>query len=354
MKIAIVTDTHWGIRNDSIVFAEFQNRFFREIFFPYVKEHKIKRIIHLGDLVDRRKYINYLTLKNINDNFFQPIIDNDIEIDIIAGNHDTFYKNTNDVNSLRQLYSNNSYKKINLHWNNTKELDIDGCKIMLCPWICDENQSQILEDMKTTKSQILMGHFEIEGFEMHKGTVCEHGHKRELFEKFDLVMSGHFHHRSSYNNIYYLGTPYEMTWNDYNDQKGFHVFDTKTRKLEFIKNPIRSFHIIEYDDKDMTVEDVSELDTSVLKNTIVKIIIKSKNNPYIFDLFIDNVLNSGASDVKIVDNTLLTQTTEDSSTTEGQDTMTIMKNYINELELKTDKKIISKELIKLYQEAINL
>ena len=68
MKIALLNDTHFGCRNDSPAFIKYQNRFYDELFFPYLIENKIDTLIHLGDVVDRRKFINFNTAHN-----FQPL-----------------------------------------------------------------------------------------------------------------------------------------------------------------------------------------------------------------------------------------------------------------------------------------
>jgi DNA repair exonuclease SbcCD nuclease subunit len=112
----------------------------------------------------------------------------------------------------------------------------DGSKIFMMPWICTDNYNQSMEAIKTTDAQVLFGHFEIAGFQMYKGHENDEGFDPKIFEKFDLVCSGHFHHRSSNGNINYLGNPYELTWADFEDPRGFHIFDTSTRELDFIPN----------------------------------------------------------------------------------------------------------------------
>jgi DNA repair exonuclease SbcCD nuclease subunit len=355
MKVAIITDSHYGVKNDSLSFANFQNKFFNEVFLPHIVENKITHVLHLGDLMDRRKYVNYMTAKNVEDNFVKPLMDAGIELHMVAGNHDTYFKNTNEVNSLRQLYGNSHYDKFHTYWKDTVELDLDGCKVMLCPWICDENASRIMKSLAATDAQVLMGHFEIAGFEMYRGAVCEHGESVNTFSKFDLVCSGHFHHKSTHGNINYLGAPYEMTWSDYDDPKGFHIFDTSDRSLEFIVNPNRMFHKIVYDDSGMSIEDIAELDTSLLTNTHIKVIIKNKDNPYIFDLFMDKLLQSGASDIKVIDDLVFLEGTDDDSLIdEAQDTMAILSKYLDSIEVKGNKKNVEKFINELYQEAINL
>jgi len=355
MKIAVINDTHWGARNDNAVIADFIIKFYREVFFPYLKENNIKTIFHLGDVTDRRKYINYVTAKNLEDNFMKVCHEQGIELYMIAGNHDTFYKNTNDVNSLNQLYGNSKYDNIHLYWKRPVELEMDGCNIMLSPWICSENEQETYEMFTKTKAQILMGHFEIAGFEMDKGHICDHGMDKKVFHKFDSVYSGHFHQPSKHGNISYLGAPYEMTWNDYDCKRGFNVFDTNTREMTHVRNPFRLFHKIMYDDANMTIEDVANLDTSLLTNTFIKVIVQNKENPYIFDLFLDRIQKAGAADIKVVEDHMnLDVIDDDALIDEAQDTMTILKQYIDNLETSADKVKLENFLRGLHSEAISL
>ena len=59
MRLAILNDTHAGVRGDMVEMAKYQGRFYNEIFFPYLLENDINHIIHLGDYFDRRKFINF-------------------------------------------------------------------------------------------------------------------------------------------------------------------------------------------------------------------------------------------------------------------------------------------------------
>ena len=355
MKIAIVTDTHWGVRNDNQAIANYIARFYDEIFFPYLKENDISTVFHLGDITDRRKYINFLTAKRLEDEFIRPCYDNGYDLHIVAGNHDTFFKNTNDVNSLRQLYGSSSYDNMNLYWDGPVELDMDGCKIMLSPWICSDNYDLTMKSFNDTSAQILMGHFEITGFEMDKGHLCTTGMNKDVFKKFDQVYSGHFHHPSHHGNIRYLGAPYEMTWTDFDQKRGFHVYDTDTREMTFVRNPLRIFHKIWYDDTNMTVEDIANLDTSQLTDTYIKVIITSKTNPYIFDLFLDRIQKANPVNVKIVDDHMNMDVIDESELVdEAQDTLTILKTYIDNLEVSVDKVQVESYVTDLYKEATNL
>jgi metallophosphoesterase superfamily enzyme len=97
MKIALINDTHFGARNDNPNYANYIYKFWDDIFFPYLEEHNIKDVIHLGDVLDRRKFVNFKTLKDFNDKFVDRL--KNVNFDIIIGNHDTYYKNTNSVNA---------------------------------------------------------------------------------------------------------------------------------------------------------------------------------------------------------------------------------------------------------------
>lgn len=354
MKIAVITDTHFGARNDNAVFAKQFKKFYDNVFFPTLDEKGVKVVLHLGDVTDRRKYINFVTAKFLEDSFIAPLMERGIETHMILGNHDTFYKNTNEVNSMRQLYGTTTHD-IRFYENEPVELEFDGCKIMLSPWVCASNYNASVDAYNKTDAQILMGHFEIQGFEMMRGQLCDHGFEKKVFNKFDAVYSGHFHHPSNHDNITYLGAPYEMNWSDYDGKRGFHILDTDTREMEFIPNPYRVFHKIVYDDVDITVEDVASLDTSSLTDAYLKVIIKNKTNPYLFDLFLDRIQQSGAAYIKVVEDHMnLDVIDDDELVDEAQDTLTIIKKYIDSVETNVSKDRVTQLVQELYSEAMSL
>ena len=226
---------------------------------------------------------------------------------------------------------------------------------MMVPWITKDNLETCTQAITATSAQILLGHFEIEGFEMMKGTVCYHGMNKDAFSKFEAVYSGHFHHPSEYGNIKYLGAQYEMTWSYYAGRRGFHIFDTETRDIHFVENTNRVFHKIEYDDSDMNIDDIANLDVSILKNTYVKVIVKNRTNSYLYDMFLNRIADSGAADVKSVDDSLnLESAGVDEILDETQDTKDILHSYIDSIETSIEKKKIKKVIDDLYLEAINL
>jgi hypothetical protein len=367
MKIALITDQHFGVRNDSTQFHNYYEKFYSEVFFPTLEERGIKDIIELGDIFDRRKYINFDSLKRCNDYFFGPIYGKGINLHCIVGNHDTYFKNTNAVNAPYLLLGwmkdkwpcpKNDYilntSEMWVHAHPSNDFDFDGCKIMFMPWINSSNYDYAMHTIKNSNADVCMGHLELSGFEMYKGTKIDSGMSHATFGKFDMVMSGHFHHKSSKDNIHYLGAPYEMTWSDYDDDRGFHIFDTKTRELEYIKNPYSMFHKVFYDDsnEDNIHASIKE-DHGHLKDTFIKIVVKNKDNPYLFDLFVDSINQANPCHVQIVeDNLRLDMENADDIINEAEDTATIVNKYIDSLNLPAPKPVHDL-FYDLYSEAIS-
>ena len=227
MKIAIINDTHFGARNDNSNFNEYFYKFCDDVFFPTLKDNNIKTCIHLGDLMDRRKFVSYKTSRDFRKRFVSPFVEMGIDLHIMIGNHDTFYKNTNDVNSVVELLGGR-HDNIKIY-SEAEEVIFDDTKILFLPWINSQNTISSEKIIKETDAEVCMGHLEIAGFQMMKGLVNEHGLSKSIFRKFDSVFSGHFHIKSDDGHIYYLGAPYEIYWNDCEDKKGF-IF--LTQKLE--------------------------------------------------------------------------------------------------------------------------
>ena len=353
MKIALLTDTHYGIRNDNPIFIDYTEKFLNDIFFPYLEKNNITTLIHLGDIVDRRKYINYLTLNRLRNEFLEPLAAKNIETHIIAGNHDVYHKNTNIFNSLHELIGD-KYLNIKTYIDPTV-IKIDNVPITLVPWINDENRETTLKLIQQKKSDICLGHLELIGFEMDKNNVSTHGDDGSIFSKFDLVCSGHYHHKSTLGNINYLGCHCEFTWADYEDPKGFHILDLHTKELTFIENPYTIFKKIWYDDlKNNYSKDT--IDYSRLSNKMVKIIVKNKNNPYWFDLVVDRIEKAGAFDIQVVeDNLNLINENDDSIIDEAEDTITIFKNYIEKTDLdEVTKNKLNNLMSDLYTEALSV
>ena len=347
MKIALINDTHWGARNDSPAFIDYFNRFYNEIFFPYLQQNNINTIIHLGDVVDRRKFINHNTAHNFKLNFWDKIDLLNIDTHVIIGNHDTYYKNTNEINALQNLNISFNTKV----YTSCETVNFDGLDILFIPWICDTNKEDTLHHIDSTTAQIVMGHLEIKGFEMHKGHLNEQGLDKDLFKRFEKVITGHFHKKSDDGQVYYLGCPYQIMWSDYNCPKGFHIFDTATRELTRVPNPLIMFKKFIYDDKK---EDYSKKDLSDYENTYVKLFISQKTDSDMFDKLLDRFHNEiNAYEINVIEDLSsdINSTVKENILDQGEDTLTFLGNYIDQVDTTLDRAKLKTFAKQLYVEA---
>ena len=340
MKVAIITDTHYGARKGSKHLHDYFELFYRDVFFPSLEEHKIDTVIHMGDIFDSRKAIDLKSLEWSKRVVFEPL--KKYKVYAIIGNHDCYYKDTNHVNSPELLLQN--YPNIKLY-NKATEIKVGNAKILMLPWINSENFDETKQLIDKTKAKVAMGHLEINGFKATRGHLMENGMDVKTFNKFEKVYSGHFHTRSSDGKIYYLGNPYEMFWNDVNDPRGFHLFDTETLEHTPINNPYKLFYNVYYDDTNHKL-----FNTSVYKNKIVKVIVRQKSKPKEFEKFIDKLYASGVQDLKIIENFDI-QESEDFEIDEDENTLSILNRYIDESEFDLDKNIIKGIFKDLYRQA---
>lgn len=352
MKIAIVNDTHAGARGDNPHINDFFFKFWDTIFFPALKEHKVDRIVHLGDVVDRRKFINFAIWHKWKTDFFDRLHHMKMPIDMLCGNHDVYYRNTNKVNALDELLG--MYPNIRI-FQEAQDMTYDNLLVALVPWINTENRDTTFEFLKNTTAQVVFGHLEISGFEMDRGNVCLDGHPREIFARFDVVLSGHFHHKSSDGTIYYLGNQYPFTWADYGDARGFHIFDTDTRTLTFIENPYKLFYKLNYNDDIQNFEFWKNQNFQQYTNTYVKVVVLKKQNPYLFDTVMDTLYKAAPLDVTVVED--YTDNTLDAAhgVDQAEDTITIIRKCVDAMQIpaNVDADRLKAMLQELYTDALN-
>lgn len=352
--IAMPTDTHAGVRNDNPAFQHYQKKCW-QWFFDYVDKYQIKHVIHLGDIYDRRKYINFMSAKRLREDFLEPLEERGIETHIIQGNHDSYYKDTHEVNALEEVIRGR-YHNIRTYSTPTV-INIDGLDIQLMPWITESNRKEAYDAIENPRAPILMGHLELNGFTMHRGLISDHGLDRKLFEKFDAVYSGHYHHRSTVGNITYIGALGEYTWHDYGDPRGFSILDTETRGLEFVQNPFKMFRLAKYDDvaNPNIIEKIQQTDFSKYKDCYVKLVVVNKSNPYAFDLLFDSIYKASPLDIQIIeDPTVLLESEEADEIDEAEDTVTILKKYIDGLNLPLENTKMKQFMIDVYNEALQV
>ncbi len=351
MKIALITDQHFGGKQDSQNFSNYIETFYREQFFPYLSENKIDTVIDLGDTFDRRKFVNFNTLNQVRQFYFDVYYERGIKLHSIVGNHSTYYRNTNSVNSSELLYGH--YENVSTY-PSPQTIHVGGTDIDLIPWINTENYDETMNFIKDSKSQIALGHLEVAGFAMYKGYNAEEGIPKELFKGYELVCSGHYHHKSSKGNIHYLGAPYEITWSDYDDPRGFHILDTETRELEYIRNRFRLFEKIYYDDSNT---DYSNVDAGYYKNKIVKLIVENKDNPPQFEDFVDRLYKSDLTDLTILEDLseyTMRYNEDDETDIEVGNTSAFLEEYVDGMKVEEEKPKIKKLLQVIYDEALNV
>ena len=350
MKVAILNDTHCGVRNSSDIFLRYQERFYEEVFFPYLKEHNITQILHLGDYYEHRKFVNFKALNANRKHFLEPMRDAGITMDIIPGNHDVYFKNTNELCSLKELLGYFT-TNVNIIMKPTV-LDYAGCKVAVIPWINNSNYQDYTKWAMSCEASILGAHLELKGFDMMAGVPNPHGMSADVFSRFEMVLSGHFHTKSSQGNVHYLGSQMEFTWADVDDPKFFHVLDTETREIEAVRNPITMFKKVIYDD---TKVNYDEVDMSQFENKFIKLIVINKNDLYMFDKFVDKLQNVNTYELKIAESfeEYLGESVEDEKIS-LEDTTELLDSYVEAVDTDLDKEHLKIELRKLYTEAQNL
>jgi DNA repair exonuclease SbcCD nuclease subunit len=348
MKIALLNDTHWSARGDSQIFIDYFMKFFDDIFFPYLEENDITTIIHAGDFMDRRKFVNFNSLHQVRTRFIDKLHMKNITMHCIIGNHDVYYRNTNRVNSLQELFSNDM-----TIYDEPQVVNFDGLNIALLPWVNKENYDESVQFIKTANAPILIGHLELDGYHVMRGVEYHGGMDASLFKRYEQVLSGHFHCRQEKDNIYYLGTQFQITFSDLMEQKGFHILDTETREVEFIPNPLKMFIELNYNDEDGPF-DLNKFDYNSLKDNYVRVIVDSKNHPYSFDRFIDRLYDAGVSKITIVEEAMDISDDDEELVDLAQDTVTLINKEVDVLDEVKDKDKMKKIIKDLYMESLSI
>ena len=350
MKLLLITDQHFGVRNDNQVFIDKYREFYSNIVIPYIKTNKITNILCLGDTFDRRKYINFLSLDCAREMWFEPLKELGVHMHMLIGNHDIYFKNTLKINAPKHLLS--EYDNIEII-DKPCHLQFDDMKIAMIPWICPDNRKEIDDFIDQSDATVCMGHLELTGFEAIPGRFMEHGDDPSPYEKFDMTFSGHYHNRSKRESIQYLGNPYQLYWNDYGCERGFHTLNTKNKRVTFHKNTYNIFNKLYYDDIQKNYETIP--DFSLLKGSFVKVIVQARENQVWFDRYIKQLQQSDLADLKIIEDVSLDiDEYVTNENIESEDTMKVLEDYVREIGENIDQENVSSILKSLYLEAINL
>ena len=343
MKIAIITDQHFGARKNSKLFHDYFLKFYEDIFFPTLIKQGITTIVDMDDTFDSRKGVDFVSLEWAKNHYYDRLEELGITVHTIIGNHTAYYKNTNDLTGVGLFLREYDNVKI---YSESEEVRLDKTKFLFVPWINPENQEKTFQLIEESDSPCVMGHLELNGFMATRGHFMEHGMDSNIFDKFDRVYSGHYHMRSNKENIFYLGNPYEMYWNDVNDRnRGFHLFDTDTLEHTPVNNPYQLFHNLYYEDTPHQMLDITKYDQKILK-----VIVRKKSDPKQFEKYIDKLYSSNLAELKIVENFDFTEG-EEFEADESEDTISLLNRYIQESEVDLDKSVITEILQDVYREA---
>ena len=347
MRIIFLGDTHFGMRNSNKVLEDMQNKFYNELFFPYIDEHNISTVIQFGDWFDNRKWINLQTLSNCSKVFIEPAQERKLDVHVLVGNHDIPLRASLDMSSPDQLLSRE--EGFTVYSENTV-VEFQGYKIGLCPWICSENYEDSIDFISRPQAEILIGHFEIDGGKMMAGHNFSGGLNASIFKNWKQVYSGHFHSQSKIANIHYIGTPYIMTWMGYGEQRGFWVFDTITEEIEFIRNPHSIFNKYWFN----SGLDIDNFDYSNINNSWVKVIIEEKADFEKFERFIDRINYNKPHDLKVIESFEEYSSDNVREVLQLEDTKKLLSEYIDETATDQDKEAIKDMMLDIYKEAQEL
>jgi len=346
MKVAIITDTHFGGRRGNKTFHDYFQRFYEDVFFPTLEERGIKACIHMGDAFDNRRSVDFWALNWAKKHVYNRFADLDVKVWQLVGNHDAYYKNTNEINSIESLLED--YTNI-VPISSPGDYKVGDLNFFAIPWICAENSEETFEKMKKTKAKVVFGHLELNGFKLHRGNVQQHGDDKDKYEKFDYVFSGHYHTKSSDGHVFYLGNPYQLYWNDVDDARGFHILDTETFELEFIQNPYTIFEVIPYEDTKPALFNASKY-----KDKIVKVVVRKKSDQFQFEQFIDKLFKANVHELKIIENLSVNDEEVDFDGEKIEDTVTLLNKYVEDSDFDLDKDRVKKLLEEVYTEACEM
>jgi DNA repair exonuclease SbcCD nuclease subunit len=348
MKFVVIGDLHFGVKNDSPYFHAMFNKFFTNEFIPYLKDHNITQVMQLGDLFDKRKSLCFNTLSECKRYFFRPLEEAGITLHTLIGNHDIYFRQSLSVNSSGLVLG--EFKNVHVY-DKPSSIQLADTTIDLIPWICDENKEYVFEFIANSRSDLCCGHFEIEHFKMNKNMPAQEGISKDIFARYESVWSGHYHTRSDNDNIHYVGTPYELTWADYEDPKGFQVFDTETRQTENIATSCTMFHRHEYDD---IKNDYPAMDYSMFDQKYIKIVVINKTDSYIFDLFLKKLYSLETYEIKILED--LSDFSEGTVSTEinMESTIDVLDAYIESVADESNCSTIKSFMKSIYLEALAL
>jgi len=343
MMICLVSDLHFGVRKNSEIFLESQVRFVEEQFIPYLKEHNIKEVFILGDLFDNRNSTNTKVMNTVFDLFDKKLTD--FNVHMLIGNHDCYFNSSVEINSLKFL---EKFSNVNLVEKITV-VEVGRKKIVMVPWVTD-TLSFVRDFSQIESCDLCFGHFNIYGFNFNKVKRSDDGIQGKLFAKFKKVFTGHFHIRNSQNvqgsDIIYIGSPFQLTRNDIDENRGFVILDTDTLEYQHIDNNVSLKYIkIKYPEK---------FTSSRIKNNIIDVYVdydenynEEKVNKYVKK--IEEFGPASTPNIFVENNNALNSDIDLENYKFGS-MLDLMREYVDSLDV-GNKEEINQLLIELYNES---
>ena len=345
-KVLIIGDLHIGARNNSTTFLEFMRSYFTKELYPLIEAEGVTHVIQLGDTLDKRKSIDFTVSAFLIKEWFSWFDDHDVQLWSVIGNHDTYYKSTNEVSGVKQ------YEPLfrNVHIvDEPTVLELGKTKFHLVPWVSPENKDRMEEYIAQAASEdgyrILCGHFELAGFLINRSFTSPHGTiETEALQGFDQVLSGHYHTPSINGNIEYVGTPYALTWSDYGDRKKVVLLspDDPEHTRQDVVTRETLFHKVVFQDG----MDASKL--GLPKKAFLKVIIQEQST--MADVFVNDLMDLyDPSQCQVIDMSSADaeETTDELDILELDDPFQILMKSIESI----GDPFISAELLSIYKEA---
>lgn len=342
-KLAILGDTHFGAGGANVIQHDYMKKFFKD-FFQYVDDNNIKTILQLGDLFDVRKHINTWSLNYFREVFLKQVIQRDLKVIVLLGNHDIFYRESLQISSVEEVLC--PYPEWFTIIKEPTEMELEGLSFLLVPWVCKENLDTVQSVLAKSESKYCAGHFEFNGFELFRGQLAKTHYDHAEYKKFDRVFSGHYHHMSSKDNIIYTGTPYELTWQDCATTKGFFVIDANSIEMIETQHTLYSaFSLSEY----------QEIPNNIIQDKHVKLTIDIELTPKKRDAIVESIYSMKPYSLKIIEQKIDVSETKEISYNDIASVPDVIKDYVENITVdqSLDKTVLSDVLIQLFVEAGN-
>jgi len=341
-KVCVIADVHIGVHQNS--------KQWHDIAYEWaiwlkneLQAKKIKDIIIAGDFFHYRDEIAVNTLHEA-----ARILKvwDDFNIGILIGNHDSYYKDKVDVNSLFVL---SGWPNITI-FDELTTLEQFGKKFTFCPW--GTKAKDIPED-----SDIIFGHFEIKSFKWNAHKVCDHGMDTDdLLDKGQLVITGHFHQREERiydeGKIIYVGNPFQMDFGDLGNQKGYYILNMETSKYRFHKNTVSPEHVKMPLSELAKVGKLTKKIKDQIKNNIVRFVVDRNIAPDDTEVILKKFasLNPLVMDIDYAINfDRFGLDRDDECDLSGVDIPTAIEDFVNMLDIDVKPSKVIQKTVELYK-----